>query len=113
MCHSSRGKYYPDDISHSSLVVVWNGLFCPAVGIDRVLWFLGFLCFVFCLLQELVIDIDMTDYKDVMGDLAEGSEVEVCDNNWPYMAAAVKVRKRFLAAHVQCIPVDAFYGFHV
>lgn len=41
--------------------------------------------------KELVFDIDMTDYADVMGDLAGGSEVESCDRNWKFMAAAVKV----------------------
>lgn len=41
--------------------------------------------------KELVFDIDMTDYQDVMGDLAGGSAVEECDRNWQYMAAAVKV----------------------
>lgn len=41
--------------------------------------------------KELVFDIDMTDYEDVMGALAGGSAVEVCDRNWPYMATAVKV----------------------
>lgn len=41
--------------------------------------------------KELVFDIDMTDYEDVMGSLAGGSAVEVCDRNWTYMATAVKV----------------------
>lgn len=41
--------------------------------------------------KELVFDIDMTDYEDVMGDLATGSAVEVCDRNWQYMTTAVKV----------------------
>lgn len=41
--------------------------------------------------KELVFDIDMTDYEDVMGALAGGSAVEVCDRNWEYMATAVKV----------------------
>lgn len=41
--------------------------------------------------KELVFDIDMTDYDDVIGNLAGGSEVEVCDRNWRYMATAVQV----------------------
>lgn len=41
--------------------------------------------------KELVFDIDMTDYEDVMGDLATGSAVQVCDRNWQYMITAVKV----------------------
>jgi DNA primase small subunit len=41
--------------------------------------------------KELVFDIDMTDYDDVIGNLAGGSEVEVCDRNWRYMATAVRV----------------------
>eukprot|EP00177_Eucheuma_denticulatum_P006918 GFKZ01012585.1.p1 GENE.GFKZ01012585.1~~GFKZ01012585.1.p1 ORF type:complete len:436 (-),score=78.48 GFKZ01012585.1:1494-2801(-) len=41
--------------------------------------------------KELVFDIDMTDYADVMSDLASGTAVQVCDNNWTYMATAVKV----------------------
>lgn len=51
-----------------------------------------------------MIDIDMTDYKDVMGDLADGSELEICDNNWPYMAAAVKVSPWLSAS---CVRDDA------
>lgn len=41
--------------------------------------------------KELVFDIDMTDYDDVIGNLAGGSEVEVCDRNWRYMSTAVQV----------------------
>lgn len=41
--------------------------------------------------KELVFDIDMTDYDDVIGNLAGGSETEKCDRNWRYMATAVKV----------------------
>lgn len=41
--------------------------------------------------KELVFDIDMTDYEDVLGDLAGGSATEMCDRNWRYMSTAVKV----------------------
>jgi DNA primase small subunit len=41
--------------------------------------------------KELVFDIDMTDYDDVIGNLAGGSEVDVCDRNWRYMTTAVQV----------------------
>eukprot|EP00172_Hildenbrandia_rubra_P000673 Plantae.Rhodophyta-Hildenbrandia_rubra.ctg13676.p2 GENE.Plantae.Rhodophyta-Hildenbrandia_rubra.ctg13676~~Plantae.Rhodophyta-Hildenbrandia_rubra.ctg13676.p2 ORF type:complete len:469 (+),score=87.66 Plantae.Rhodophyta-Hildenbrandia_rubra.ctg13676:2567-3973(+) len=41
--------------------------------------------------KELVFDIDMTDYVEVMGNGAGGSEVEQCDRNWRLMATAVKV----------------------
>eukprot|EP00190_Bangiopsis_sp_CCMP1999_P002078 CAMPEP_0198731288 /NCGR_PEP_ID=MMETSP1475-20131203/29192_1 /TAXON_ID= ORGANISM="Unidentified sp., Strain CCMP1999" /NCGR_SAMPLE_ID=MMETSP1475 /ASSEMBLY_ACC=CAM_ASM_001111 /LENGTH=426 /DNA_ID=CAMNT_0044494241 /DNA_START=33 /DNA_END=1313 /DNA_ORIENTATION=- len=41
--------------------------------------------------KEFVIDIDMSDYEDVMGDLKKGSEMEMCDNNWVYMSAAAKI----------------------
>ncbi|KAJ8904350.1 hypothetical protein NDN08_000871 [Rhodosorus marinus] len=41
--------------------------------------------------KELVIDIDMTDYYDVMGDLKEGDPVDVCDRNWQYIAGAVQI----------------------
>jgi DNA primase small subunit len=41
--------------------------------------------------KELVFDVDMTDYDDVIGNLAGGSEVEKCDRNWRYMATAVHV----------------------
>jgi DNA primase small subunit len=41
--------------------------------------------------KELVFDIDMTDYDDVIGNLGGGSEVEKCDRNWRYMATAVRV----------------------
>lgn len=41
--------------------------------------------------KELVFDIDMTDYHDVMADLATGTALEICDRNWHYMATAVKV----------------------
>lgn len=41
--------------------------------------------------KELVFDIDMTDYEDVIGDLGGGTATEVCDRNWRYMATAVSV----------------------
>ncbi|PXF49292.1 DNA primase small subunit [Gracilariopsis chorda] len=42
--------------------------------------------------KELVFDIDMTDYEDVMAAAtANMSPTDVCDNNWEYMAAAVEV----------------------
>lgn len=41
--------------------------------------------------KELVFDIDMTDYKDVMKDMGSLSETQICDNNWEYMAVAVQI----------------------
>jgi DNA primase small subunit len=41
--------------------------------------------------KELVFDVDMTDYDDVIGNLAGGSEVDKCDRNWRYMATAARV----------------------
>jgi DNA primase small subunit len=41
--------------------------------------------------KEFCLDIDMTDYDDVIGNLAGGSEVDVCDRNWRYMSTAVRV----------------------
>ena len=41
--------------------------------------------------KELVFDIDMTDYADVIGNGAIASEVEQCDRNWALMGTAVKV----------------------
>lgn len=41
--------------------------------------------------KELVFDIDLTDYMDVLGDMAGGSPVDECDRCWSLMATAVKV----------------------
>ena len=44
--------------------------------------------------KELVFDIDLTDYEDVIRDLSDypkESATERCDRHWPYMATAVKV----------------------
>lgn len=41
--------------------------------------------------KELVFDIDMTDYEDVMGNLKGGDAVTECDRNWRYMAIAASV----------------------
>lgn len=42
--------------------------------------------------KELVFDIDMTDYEHVMApNTANLTPTQVCDNNWQYMAVAVKV----------------------
>lgn len=41
--------------------------------------------------KELVFDIDLTDYMDVLGEMAGGSPVDECDRCWPLMATAVKV----------------------
>lgn len=48
--------------------------------------------------KELVFDIDMTDYEDVMPDPAHASAVDVCDRNWAYMATAVRVLDAALRA---------------
>ncbi len=44
--------------------------------------------------KELVFDIDLTDYEDVIRDLDDHpneSATERCDRHWPYMATAVRV----------------------
>lgn len=41
--------------------------------------------------KEFVLDIDMTDYEDVILDLSGGSATELTDRNWRYMATAVEV----------------------
>lgn len=53
-----------------------------------------------------MIDIDMTDYYDVMGDLGEGDPVVVCDRNWQYIAGAVKVRDGSSHHPWRCTPSE-------
>ncbi|OSX71470.1 hypothetical protein BU14_0530s0010, partial [Porphyra umbilicalis] len=48
--------------------------------------------------KELVFDIDMTDYQDVMGVLKGGDAATETDLNWAYMATAVRVIDEALGA---------------
>ena len=41
--------------------------------------------------KEFCLDIDMTDYEDVMGNGLLKDATENCDRNWGYMAVAVKI----------------------
>lgn len=41
--------------------------------------------------KELVFDIDMTDYGDVLGEMGGGNAVDECDRCWAVMATAVEV----------------------
>lgn len=47
--------------------------------------------------KELVFDIDMTDYHDVMGATRDADATAETDVNWPLMAAAVRVLDTALA----------------
>lgn len=58
--------------------------------------------------KELVFDIDMTDYADVLGEVGGGNPVDECDRAWPLMAAAVDVlwtalTEDFGFKHVLCV----------
>lgn len=46
--------------------------------------------------KEVVFDIDMTDYEDVLGSMGGGSAVDECDRCWSVMATAVRVIDRAL-----------------